>query len=246
MVEESLGSGHSAVPSVKWNTPCVSVFIVQGMLPMFVKAAFIAGDAVHSAFINVCLPGLSCLVKAHQPAQPDLLPSFSATCAAREKVSMCQTEGKCRQQTGRHGASLARTASRATAALRSELLLFPDLFEWHCKWCPVQSTCPQGEHQNSFLSCAHAHPNLGCNTLPSSPRVSRPFPDTLHMLHSIRITFHCQSSALSPASDLSLELLTCIQLLTLLSQTGHNHGSTGSGQMCTTYPEKKLILRRQD
>lgn len=47
----------SAVPSVKRNKPCVSVFIVEGILPMFVEAEFISGDAVHSTFINVCLSG---------------------------------------------------------------------------------------------------------------------------------------------------------------------------------------------
>lgn len=132
---------------------------------------------LHSLTVLTWSAALSCLVKVHQPAKPDLLASFSATCVAREKVSMCQTERKCRQQTGRHGASLARTISHPTAALRCRTASVSRSL-W--VWCPVQS--PQGEHQNSLLSwpAAHAHPNLGCNTLPSSPR----FPDPLLTLYT--------------------------------------------------------------
>lgn len=48
----------SAVPAVKWNKPCISMFIVEGILPIFVEAEFISGDAVHSTFINAFLSGI--------------------------------------------------------------------------------------------------------------------------------------------------------------------------------------------
>lgn len=167
------------------------------------------------AYLKLC--SLICLVKVHPPTRPALLASFSAFCMAGVKVLMWQTEEKmktagrrvpcepCLSSLPSHSSPELQNPASAFRALPGRLPNTLSTKQAPTRWASTLFSLVTVLTQASVATASPLPWGL--------PRRTSCWHFTRVAFNYI-VTFHCQPLALIPASDHSLELLTCVQPVT--------------------------------